>query len=74
MGKQMAGWLAAAQLQDWKLLIAPSIAAGLGLVMILPKDLVLIHRSLRTPLAAYRLAFGSWRRQDGPQEATALRF
>ena len=39
------GWLAgrAAQLQGWKLVIATSIAAGLGLVMILLKDLVLIH-------------------------------
>ena len=39
------GWLAgrAAQLQSWKLLVATSIAAGLGLVMILLKDLVLIH-------------------------------
>ena len=33
----------AAQLQGWKLLVATSIAAGLGLVMILFKDLVLIH-------------------------------
>ena len=39
------GWLAgrAAQLQGWKLVIATSIAAGLGLVMILLKDLVLVH-------------------------------
>ena len=39
------GWLAgrAAQFQGWKLLVATSIAAGLGLVMILLKDLVLIH-------------------------------
>jgi hypothetical protein len=39
------GWRAgrAAQLQGWKLLVATSIAAGLGLVMILLKDLVLIH-------------------------------
>jgi hypothetical protein len=39
------GWLAgrAAQLQGWKLLAATSIAAALGLVMILLKDLVLIH-------------------------------
>src|SRR6201986_822536 len=39
------GWLAgrAAQLRGWKLLTATSIAAGLGLVMILLKDLVLIH-------------------------------
>ena len=39
------GWLAgrAAQLQSWKLLVATSIAAGLGLVMILLKDLVLVH-------------------------------
>ena len=39
------GWLAgrAAQLQGWKLLVATSIAAGLGLVMILLKDLVLTH-------------------------------
>ena len=39
------GWLAgrAAQLQGWKLMIATSIAAGLGLVMILLKDLVLLH-------------------------------
>jgi hypothetical protein len=39
------GWLAgrAAQLQRWKLVVATSIAAGLGLVMILLKDLVLIH-------------------------------
>ena len=39
------GWLAgrAAQLQGWKLLVATLLAAGLGLVMILLKDLVLIH-------------------------------
>ena len=39
------GWLAgrAAQLQGWKLLMATSVAAALGLVMILLKDLVLIH-------------------------------
>jgi len=39
------GWLAgrAAQLQGRKLLVATSIAAGLGLVMILLKDLVLVH-------------------------------
>jgi hypothetical protein len=39
------GWLAgrSAQLQGWKLLAATSIAAGLGIVMILLKDLVLIH-------------------------------
>ena len=39
------GWRAgrAAQLQSWKLLVATSIAAGLGLVMILLKDLVLTH-------------------------------
>jgi hypothetical protein len=39
------GWLAgrAAQLAGWKLVITTSIAAGLGLVMILLKDLVLIH-------------------------------
>ena len=39
------GWLAgrAAQLQGWKLVIATSIAASLGLVMILLKDLVLVH-------------------------------
>ena len=29
---------------------------------------------LLTLLAAYRLVFGSWWLQDGPQEATALRF
>ena len=29
---------------------------------------------LPTLLAAYRLVFGSWPLQDGPQEATALRF
>jgi hypothetical protein len=33
-----------------------------------------IFRSLLTLLAAYRLVFGSWRLQDGPREATALRF
>jgi hypothetical protein len=33
----------AARLQGWQLLAATSIAAGLGLVMILLKDLVLIH-------------------------------
>ena len=33
----------AARLQGWYLLAATSIAAGLGLVMILLKDLVLIH-------------------------------
>lgn len=39
------GWLAgrAARLQSWKLLVATAIAAGLGLVMILLKDLVLTH-------------------------------
>jgi hypothetical protein len=39
------GWLAgrAAQLQGRKLLWATSVAAGLGVVMILLKDLVLIH-------------------------------
>ena len=39
------GWLAgrAARLQGWKLAGVTSIAAGLGLVMILLKDLVLIH-------------------------------
>jgi hypothetical protein len=39
------GWLAgrAAQLRGWKLLVATLIAAGLGLVMILLKDLVLTH-------------------------------
>jgi hypothetical protein len=39
------GWLAgrAAQLQGWKLVIVTSIAAGLGVVMILLKDLVLVH-------------------------------
>jgi len=39
------GWLAgrAAQLRGRKLLVATSVAAGLGLVMILLKDLVLIH-------------------------------
>ena len=39
------GWLAgrAAQLQGRKLLYATSVAAGLGLVMILLKELVLIH-------------------------------
>jgi len=39
------GWLAgrATQLQGWKLAGVTSVAAGLGLVMILLKDLVLIH-------------------------------
>jgi hypothetical protein len=39
------GWLAsrAAQLSGWRLFFATSIAAGLGIVMILLKDLVLIH-------------------------------
>ena len=39
------GWLAgrAAQLRSWQLFFATSVAAGLGLVMILLKDLVLIH-------------------------------
>jgi hypothetical protein len=39
------GWMAgrAAQLQGWKLVVATSIAAGLGLVMIVLKDLVLTH-------------------------------
>jgi hypothetical protein len=39
------GWLAgrAAQLRGRKLLFATSIAAALGLVMILLKDLVLMH-------------------------------
>ena len=39
------GWLAAraAQLRGRKLLVATSIAAGLGLVMILLKELLLVH-------------------------------
>ena len=39
------GWLAAraAQLRSWRLILAASIAAALGLVMILLKDLVLVH-------------------------------
>ena len=39
------GWIAgrAAQLRGWKLAIVTSIATGLGLVMILLKDLVLVH-------------------------------
>jgi hypothetical protein len=39
------GWLAgrAAQLPGWKLLFATSVAAALGMVMILLKDLVLLH-------------------------------
>jgi hypothetical protein len=39
------GWLAsrAAQLRGWHLLFATSFAAALGLVMILLKDLVLVH-------------------------------
>jgi hypothetical protein len=39
------GWLAsrAAQLRGWHLLLATSFAAALGLVMILLKDLVLVH-------------------------------
>jgi hypothetical protein len=39
------GWLAgrAAQLRGRKLVFVTSIAAGLGLVMILLKDLVLVH-------------------------------
>ena len=39
------GWLAgpAAQMHSWHLFFATSIAAALGLVMILLKDLVLIH-------------------------------
>ncbi len=39
------GWLAAraAQLRGWPLFFATSIAAGLGLVMVLLKDLVLVH-------------------------------
>jgi hypothetical protein len=39
------GWLAgrAAQLHGWPLVFASSIAAGLGIVMILLKDLVLVH-------------------------------
>jgi hypothetical protein len=39
------GWLAgrAAQLRRWQLFFATSVAAALGLVMILLKDLVLIH-------------------------------
>jgi hypothetical protein len=39
------GWLAgrAAQLRSWQLFFATSIAAGLGLVMIGLKDLVLLH-------------------------------
>jgi hypothetical protein len=39
------GWLCgrAAQLRGWQLVFATSIAAALGLVMILLKDLVLVH-------------------------------
>jgi hypothetical protein len=39
------GWLAAraARLRGWRLLFAVSVAAGLGLVMVALKDLVLIH-------------------------------
>jgi len=39
------GWLAgrAARLRGWKLAGVTSVATGLGLVMILLKDLVLIH-------------------------------
>ncbi|HEX3195267.1 MAG TPA: hypothetical protein VHS30_36350 [Streptosporangiaceae bacterium] len=39
------GWLAgrAAQLRGWKLAGVTSVATGLGLVMILLKDLVLVH-------------------------------
>jgi hypothetical protein len=39
------GWPAgrAAQLRGWQLFFATSFAAALGLVMILPKDLVLTH-------------------------------
>ena len=39
------GWLAgrSAQLRGWRLLFSTSVAAALGLVMILLKDLVLIH-------------------------------
>ena len=39
------GWLAgrAAQLRGWKLAGVASVATGLGLVMILLKDLVLVH-------------------------------
>ncbi|HEY2308264.1 MAG TPA: hypothetical protein VGI05_20515 [Streptosporangiaceae bacterium] len=39
------GWRAAlaAQLHGWQLLAACSVAAALGLIMILLKDLVLIH-------------------------------
>ena len=39
------GWSAArsSQLRGWQLLLATAVAAGLGLVMIALKDLVLIH-------------------------------
>ena len=39
------GWSAgrSSQLRGWQLLLATAVAAGLGLVMILLKDLVLIH-------------------------------
>jgi hypothetical protein len=39
------GWSAArsSQLRGWQLLVATAVAAGLGLVMIALKDLVLIH-------------------------------
>jgi hypothetical protein len=39
------GWWAArsSQLRGWRLLLATAVAAGLGLVMIVLKDLVLIH-------------------------------
>ena len=39
---RMDGWPRGAA-SGWKLLVVTSIAAGLGLVMILLKDLVLIH-------------------------------
>jgi hypothetical protein len=41
----MHGWSASrsAQLQGWRLVVATSVALALGLVMILLKDLVLIH-------------------------------
>jgi len=77
------GWLAgrAAQLQGWKLLIATSIAAGLGLVMILLKDLVLVHLHLRLPakheLAVRHAPAGSatpWPGSDQPLVAASHRW
>ena len=45
-----------------------------SMVQFVSADRSRIVLSLLTLLPAYRLVFGSWPLQDGPREATALRF